>query len=102
MYEISDKIQLKSSIISRISTDFSSVPSEPYFSKKHGFHTSEENAVAKKCTYDDKDTPEIPGYVFTDLADCLLPLMQEFFNSDEGNKAQADWRAKHAGSAKQK
>lgn len=58
--------------------------------------------MAKKCTYDDKDTPEIPGYVFDDLADCLLPLMQEFFSSDESKQAQAERRAKHAGSAKQK
>ncbi len=44
----------------------------------------------------DSDTLKIPSYVYESLARCLLPAIQEYFESDEGKQAFAEWKAKQA------
>ena len=40
------------------------------------------------------DAAEIPEYVFESLARSLLPVIQEYYESEDGNKAFAEWKAK--------
>ena len=40
------------------------------------------------------DAAEIPEYVFESLARSLLPVIQEYYESEDGKKAFADWKAK--------
>lgn len=40
------------------------------------------------------DATEIPEYVFESLARSLLPVIQEYYESEDGKKAFADWKAK--------
>ncbi len=44
----------------------------------------------------DNNTSEIPKYVYESLARCLLPAIQEYFESDDGKQAFAEWKAKQA------
>ena len=40
------------------------------------------------------DVDEIPEYVFESLARSLLPVIQKYYESEDGKKAFAEWRAK--------
>ena len=40
------------------------------------------------------DAAKIPEYVFESLARSLLPVIQEYYESENGKKAFADWKAK--------
>ena len=40
------------------------------------------------------DAAEIPEYVFESLARSLLPVIQKYHESEDGNKAFAEWNAK--------
>ena len=44
----------------------------------------------------DNNTSEIPKYVYESLARSLLPAIQEYFESDEGKQAFAEWQAKQS------
>lgn len=39
------------------------------------------------------DVAEITEYVFESLARSLLPVIQEYYESEDGKKAFADWKA---------
>lgn len=39
------------------------------------------------------DVAEIMEYVFESLARSLLPVIQEYYESEDGKKAFADWKA---------
>ena len=41
------------------------------------------------------DAAEIPEYVFESLARSLLPLIQKYYESEDGKKAFAEWKAKN-------
>ncbi len=51
--------------------------------------------MAQKVVVNNK-TSEIPKYVYESLARCLLPAIQEYYESDEGKQAFAEWKAKQA------
>ena len=40
------------------------------------------------------DATEIPEYVFESLARSLLPVIQKYYESDEGKRAFAEWKEK--------
>ena len=40
------------------------------------------------------DSAEIPEYVFESLARSLLPVIQKYYESEDGKKVFADWKAK--------
>ena len=40
------------------------------------------------------DAPEIPEYVFESLARSLLLVIQKYYESEDGKKAFAEWKAK--------
>ena len=40
------------------------------------------------------DAAEIPEYVFESLARSLLPVIQKYYESADGKKAFAEWKAK--------
>ena len=40
------------------------------------------------------DATEIPEYIFESLARSLLPVIQKYYESEDGKKAFADWKAK--------
>lgn len=40
------------------------------------------------------DVAEIPEYVFESLARSLLPVIQKYYESENGKKAFAEWKAK--------
>ena len=40
------------------------------------------------------DAAEIPEYVFESLARSLLPVIQKYYESVDGKKAFAEWKAK--------
>lgn len=42
----------------------------------------------------DVDAAKIPEYVFESLARSLLPVIQEYYESEDGKKAFAEWKAK--------
>ncbi len=44
------------------------------------------------------DAAEIPEHVFESLARSLLPVIQKYYESEDGKKAFADWKAKNASS----
>ena len=46
------------------------------------------------------DTAEIPEYVFETLARSLLPVIQKYYESEDGKKAFAEWKAKKQASDK--
>ena len=47
-----------------------------------------------------KETPvnnggmEIPEYAYQAMASCLLPIIQRYFESEEGKQAFSEWKAK--------
>ncbi len=46
------------------------------------------------------DAAEIPKYVFESLARSLLPVIQKYYESEDGRKAFAEWKAKKQASDK--
>ena len=44
------------------------------------------------------DAAEIPEYVFESLARNLLPVIQKYYESEDGKKAFAEWKAKNKSS----
>ena len=40
------------------------------------------------------DAAEIPEYVFESLARSLLPVIQKYYESEDGKKAFSEWKAK--------
>ena len=40
------------------------------------------------------DAAEIPEYVFESLARSLLPVIQKYYESEDGKKVFAEWNAK--------
>ena len=40
------------------------------------------------------DAAEIPEYVFESLARSLLPVIQKYYESEDGKKAFTEWKAK--------
>lgn len=40
------------------------------------------------------DTAEVPEFVYESLARSLLPVIQKYYESDEGKKAFAEWKEK--------
>ena len=40
------------------------------------------------------DASEVPEYVFESLARSLLPLIQKYYESADGKKVFAEWKAK--------
>ena len=40
------------------------------------------------------DAAEIPEYVFESLARSLLPVIQKYYESADGKKVFAEWKAK--------
>ena len=44
------------------------------------------------------DAAEIPEYVFEPLARSLLPLIQKYYESEDGKKEFAEWKAKNKSS----
>ena len=40
------------------------------------------------------DAAEIPEYVFESLARSLLPVIQKYYESEDGKKIFAEWKAK--------
>lgn len=40
------------------------------------------------------DAAEIPEYFFESLARSLLPVIQKYYESEDGKKAFAEWKAK--------
>jgi len=44
------------------------------------------------------DAAEIPEYVFESLARSLLPLIQKYYENEDGKKAFAEWKAKNKSS----
>jgi hypothetical protein len=43
---------------------------------------------------------DIPDYVFESLARCLLPKLQAYYESEEGQKALAEWKESKIGKNK--
>ena len=46
------------------------------------------------------DAAEIPEYVFESLARSLLPVIQKYYESEDGKKVFAEWKAKKQASDK--
>ena len=40
------------------------------------------------------DTAEVPEFVYESLARSLLPVIQKYYESDEGKRAFAEWKEK--------
>lgn len=38
---------------------------------------------------------DIPNYAFESIARSLLPIIQKYYESDEGKQALAEWEVKH-------
>ena len=41
------------------------------------------------------DTAEVPAFVYESLARSLLPVIQKYYESDEGKRAFAEWKQKN-------
>ncbi len=52
--------------------------------------------MAKKNSnaLNDINSAEVPEFVYESLARSLLPLIQKYYESDEGKQAFAEWKAK--------
>ena len=50
--------------------------------------------MKKKNCYDvnDDNSAEIPEFVYESLARSLLPVIQKYYESDEGKRAFAEWK----------
>lgn len=44
----------------------------------------------------DVNSAEIPEFIYESLARSLLPMIQKYYESDEGKKAFAEWKKKDA------
>lgn len=42
----------------------------------------------------DNNSSKIPEYVYESLARSLLPVIQKYYESEEGKDAYAEWKAK--------
>ena len=40
------------------------------------------------------DTVEVPEFVYESLARSLLPIIQKYYESDEGTRAFSEWKQK--------
>ena len=50
---------------------------------------------AEKANFQNSmDAAEIPEYVFESLARSLLPVIQKYYESEDGKKIFAEWKAK--------
>ena len=49
---------------------------------------------AKANIQNSMDAAEIPEYVFESLARSLLPVIQKYYESEDGKKVFAEWKAK--------
>ena len=58
--------------------------------------------MKKKNCYDvnDVNAAEIPEFVYESLARSLLPVIQKYYESDEGKRAFAEWKEKNEAAAK--
>ena len=58
--------------------------------------------MKKKNCYDvnDVNSTEIPEFVYESLARSLLPVIQKYYESDEGKRAFAEWKEKKEAAAK--
>ena len=58
--------------------------------------------MKKKNCYDvnDVNSAEIPEFVYESLARSLLPVIQKYYESDEGKRAVAEWKGKKEAEAK--
>lgn len=58
--------------------------------------------MKKKNCYDANDVycAEIPEFVYEPLARSLLPVIQKYYESDEGKRAFAEWKEKKEAAAK--
>ena len=54
--------------------------------------------MKKKNCYDlnDVNAAEIPEFVYESLARSLLPVIQKYYESDEGKRAFAEWKRKRS------
>lgn len=52
------------------------------------FSGKEVHDLAEKMIHDEMD---IPDYAIERIARCLLPAMQAFFDSEEGQREYAEW-----------
>ncbi len=52
--------------------------------------------MAKKDRHDPNDinSAEVPEFVYESLAKSLLPVIQKYYESDEGKRAFAEWKEK--------
>ena len=52
--------------------------------------------MKKKSGYDvnDVNSAEIPEFVYESLARSLLPVIQKYYESDDGKQAFAEWKVK--------
>lgn len=52
--------------------------------------------MKKKSGYDvnDVNSAEIPEFVYESLARSLLPVIQKYYESDEGKRAFSEWKGK--------
>ena len=52
--------------------------------------------MKKKSGYDvnDVNSAEIPEFVYESLARSLLPVIQKYYESDEGKRAFSEWKEK--------
>ena len=52
--------------------------------------------MKKKSGYDvnDVNSAEIPEFVYESLARSLLPIIQKYYESDEGKRAFSEWKQK--------
>ena len=50
--------------------------------------------MKKKSGYDvnDVNSAEIPEFVYESLARSLLPVIQKYYESDEGKRAFSEWK----------
>ncbi len=58
--------------------------------------------MEKKNGYDvnDVNSAEIPEFVYESLARSLLPVIQKYYESEEGKRAFAEWKKKKDVAAK--
>jgi len=52
-------------------------------------HGKQRQTQCNECPVD-----SIPDYVFESLARCALPIIQAYYESEEGRKAYEEWKAK--------
>lgn len=45
---------------------------------------------------DKKQVPEVPDHAIESFARCILPAIQEYFESEEGQREFAEWKKQKA------